>query len=363
MKKYHNCLKGIIVLSLCAALCGCGLKETADSSLNGTTTENALSDIPDSYSKEGENITFDTKVTVAQSVKTSGMKDLSAGIQAPDPEKARDILMGTAEIVGKNEEKGNYWYEGADNEVLSINDTSISYSTPFFVNISSCFRLEKNYSDYNADKYEVNKDLAFSSVKDAFSDIKEQLAEMGISVDDQYKCFSLDHTLLAQEESVVDIDGNQDLENYKDSWSSDDDCYNFVWNQHYDGSPIYHIFYDAFPLVEDANAAVQAVYNKDGIQWLQVEKVFQFTENEETYSLKPFEDIATVIENKYTMILGTAKYTVQSAELYYMAQKISESEYDVLPVWIFKLLDAESGKVVQDVINAQTGEEIIWEEK
>lgn len=99
MKKYHNCLKGIIVLSLCAALCGCGLKETADSSLNGTTTENALSDIPDSYSKEGENITFDTKVTVAQSVKTSGMKDLSAGIQAPDPEKARDILMGTAEIV------------------------------------------------------------------------------------------------------------------------------------------------------------------------------------------------------------------------------------------------------------------------
>ena len=82
---------------------------------------------------------------------------------------------------------------------------------------------------------------------------------MGISVDDQYKCFSLDHTLLAQEESVVDIDGNHDLEKYKDSWSSDDDCYYFVWNQHYDGSPIYHIFYDAFPLVEDANAAAGSI--------------------------------------------------------------------------------------------------------
>ncbi|MBS6736369.1 MAG: hypothetical protein KH275_14500 [Clostridiales bacterium] len=44
------------------------------------------------------------------------------------------------------------------------------------------------------------------------------------------------------------------------------------------------------------------MYNKNGIQFLQLEKVFAFTEQESNYDLKPFEEIAEVIETKYGML-------------------------------------------------------------
>ena len=63
-------------------------------------------------------------------------------------------------------------------------------------------------------------------------------------------------------------------------------------NQKHDDTPAYHVFYDNFPLAADENAPVQVLYNKDGIQFLQLEKVFAFTEQESNYDLKPFEEIA-----------------------------------------------------------------------
>ena len=80
--------------------------------------------------------------------------------------------------------------------------------------------------------------------------------------------------------------------------TQDDDSYYFVINQKHDDTPAYHVFYDNFPLAADENAPVQVLYNKDGIQFLQLEKVFAFTEQESNYDLKPFEEIAEVIETK-----------------------------------------------------------------
>ena len=75
------------------------------------------------------------------------------------------------------------------------------------------------------------------------------------------------------------------------------------------------------------------------------------------------EEIAEVIATKYGMLLDGSTYSVNQATLYYMENKMNDKQYEVIPVWIFNTEDKETGKTLQDIVNAETGKEIIWEEK
>lgn len=375
MKNKKMMFTAIIATTLCISLAGCsndsktpqtGTSSKAETSEN-VSEESAPSEIgieiPERYDKEAENVSFKTDINVSENVRENGLQKLSATVQKPDPAKVFDCLMGDTEIREKNEEDNNYWYEGVNNEILTINHTSIGFSTNFYVYVSNAFRLQQGYSDYNADKYELDKDLEFASRQEAFENIRQALETMGIDIEEQYKCYVLEHSMLQSEEYAMDINGNVDQTVYKDSWTQDDDSYYFVINQKYDDTPAYHVFYDNFPLAADENAPVQVLYNKDGIQFLQLEKVFAFTEQESNYDLKPFEEIAEVIETKYGMLLGGSTYSVNQATLYYMENKVNDEQYEVIPVWIFNTEDKETGKTLQDIVNAETGKEIVWEEK
>lgn len=375
-KKIKMMFTAIIATTLCISLAGCSNDsktppqtstsseaETSESVSEESDPSGIGIEIPERYDKEADNVSFKTDVIVSANVRENGLRKLSATVQKPDPVKVFDCLMGDTEIREKNEEENNYWYEGVNNEILTINNTSIGFSTNFYAYVSNAFRLQQGYSDYNADKYELDKDLEFASRQEAFENIRQAMETMGIGIEEQYKCYVLEHSMLQSEEYAMDISGNVDQASYKGSWTQDDDAYYFVINQKYSDTPAYHVFYDSFPMAADENAPVQVLYNKDGIQFLQLEKVFTFTEQENNYDLKPFEEIAQVIETKYGMLLDGSTYTVNQAMLYYMENKISEEKYEVVPVWIFNTVDSETGKTLQDIVNAQTGEEIIWEEK
>lgn len=374
-KKIKMMFTAIMATALCISLAGCSddtktsqtntssKAETSESVSEESAPSEIGIEIPERYDKEAENVSFKTDINVSENVRENGLRKLSATVQKPDPAKAFDCLMGDTEIRAKNEEDNNYWYEGVNNEILTINNTSIGFSTNFYVYVSNAFRLQQGYSDYNADKYELDKDLEFASRQEAFENIRQALETMGIDIEEQYKCYVLEHSILQSEEYAMDINGNIDQTGYKDSWTQDDDSYYFVINQKYDDTPAYHVFYDNFPLAADENAPIQVLYNKDGIQFLQLEKVFAFTEQESNYDLKPFEEIAEVIETKYGMLLDGSTYSVNQATLYYMENKMNDEQYEVIPVWIFNTEDNETGKTLQDIVNAETGKEIVWEEK
>ena len=363
-KKVNRIFTAVTAAMLCISLAGCSNhSKTVESVSEKSAPSETVIEIPERYDKEADNISFKTNVNVSANVRENGLRKLSAAVQKPDPEKVFDCLMGDTEIRAKNEEDNNYWYEGVNNEILTINHTSIGFSTDFYVYVSNAFRLQQGYSDYNADKYELDKDLEFASRQEAFENIHQALETMGIDIEGQYKCYVLEHSMLQSEEYAMDINGNADQSGYKDSWTQDDDSYYFVINQKHDDTPAYHVFYDNFPLAADENAPVQVLYNKDGIQFLQLEKVFAFTEQESNYDLKPFEEIAGVIETKYGMLLDGSTYSVNQATLYYMENKVNDEQYEVIPVWIFNTEDNETGKTLQDIVNAETGKEIVWEEK
>ena len=374
-KKIKMMFTAIMATALCISLAGCSddtktsqtntssKAETSESVSEESAPSEIGIEIPERYDKEAENVSFKTDINVSENVRENGLRKLSATVQKPDPAKVFDCLMGDTEIRAKNEEDNNYWYEGVNNEILTINNTSIGFSTNFYVYVSNAFRLQQGYSDYNADKYELDKDLEFASRQEAFENIRQALETMGIDIEEQYKCYVLEHSMLQSEEYAMDINGNIDQTGYKDSWTQDDDSYYFAINQKYDDTPAYHVFYDNFPLAADENAPIQVLYNKDGIQFLQLEKVFAFTEQESNYDLKPFEEIAEVIETKYGMLLDGSTYSVNQATLYYMENKMNDEQYEVIPVWIFNTEDKETGKTLQDIVNAETGKEIVWEEK
>ena len=374
-KKIKMMFTAIMATALCISLAGCSddtktsqtntssKAETSESVSEESAPSEIGIEIPERYDKEAENVSFKTDINVSENVRENGLRKLSATVQKPDPAKVFDCLMGDTEIRAKNEEDNNYWYEGVNNEILTINNTSIGFSTNFYVYVSNAFRLQQGYSDYNADKYELDKDLEFASRQEAFENIRQALETMGIDIEEQYKCYVLEHSMLQSEEYAMDINGNIDQTGYKDSWTQDDDSYYFAINQKYDDTPAYHVFYDNFPLDADENAPIQVLYNKDGIQFLQLEKVFAFTEQESNYDLKPFEEIAEVIATKYGMLLDGSTYSVNQATLYYMENKMNDEQYEVIPVWIFNTEDNETGKTLQDIVNAETGKEIVWEEK
>lgn len=375
-KKIKMLFTAVMAAALGISLAGCSndskTPSQASTSTEAETSESVSEEFASSetgieilkrYDKEAENVSFKTDINVSENVRENGLRKLSATIQKPDPAKVFDCLMGDTEIRAKNEEDNNYWYEGVNNEILTINNTSIGFSTDFYVYVSNAFRLQKGYSDYNADKYELDKDLEFASRQDAFEDIRQALTAMGIDIEEQYTCYVLEHSMLQSEEYAMDINGNVDQAVYKDSWTKDDDSYYFAINQKYDDTPAYHVFYDNFPLAADENAPIQVLYNKNGIQFLQLEKVFAFTDQESNYDLKSFEKIAEVIETKYGMLLDDSTYSVNQATLYYMENKVNDERYEVIPVWIFNTEDKETGKTLQDIVNAETGKEIVWEEK
>lgn len=353
-----------VLLLLCLGMACAGCKHEEKQSqiseeINGS--QNTI-EIPEQYCYEAGNIKFDTSISASEKIKSSGMKKLSASLKEIDGEKAFQCLMGNTELNNSGENDSEKWYEGTNQDILTVSPHSLSYSTKFNVYVSNAFRLQKGYSDYNAEQYSTEDNLKFETKENAFNHIKATLESIGIKIEDTYTCYALDYETMKQEESTIDMDGNEVSQLKKENWTEEDDSYFFLIHQEYEGIPSYHAFYDTIPTLAEENAPVQVLYNKNGIQFLQIEKVFDYSEIQGTYPLKNFSEIAKVIEKKYGMLLGDSTYEVTYASLYYMESKTAESEYEVQPVWIFFTKENSTGEILQDIVNAQTGEEVIWRE-
>lgn len=269
--------------------------------------------------------------------------------------KNEDGSMGTA-----------YYYHGTAGESLSILETSFRYYSQFAFQVLNSFSLEKGQDGYNADLYQTNKDFLFLSHEDAAKEILEQMKSIGFELENddfQYQYYSLDYATLEKEENILNMDGNQDIESYKDEWSEEDNCYYFCFRQKKDGIPIAYEFANAFSEYNDGNAPVQAMFSKDGLKMLAMDRWFQLTKTSEQAILLDFEQIASCVADKFEDLLTETIYDVKRAELIFWVFKDHQGEYTMKPVWIFDIIEQAEGTeqeyLLQMMIDAQTGEEIV----
>ena len=101
--------------------------------------------------------------------------------------------------------------------------------------------------------------------------------------------------------------------------TSDDEAYFIYAYQENTGIPVFHeLMSVAKQMADDSpdNAPVQAIYSARGLEELSIDYIYDFKNEQNTVALKPFEEIASVVEAKYENLLNDSKYEITRAKLY-----------------------------------------------
>ena len=328
---------------------------------------------PENCRKTVENVTFELDVTVEADLEKNPPVTAKAQMQKVNVDKAFQLFYSSIKDFE------TYEYDGEDEygkkiktgTYVSPDETTLSYGP---VSSQFCY-MKMDLLPYirnacvletgdgcNAGLYSTKSQLAFMTRSKAFETVKSALKELELEMDYDCTGYALDYRTLQSQEYHEDIEGNIDRAAYKKQWAVSDECYYFCISQKYRGLPLYHVYCSIFTDVADANAPVQAVVSEQGTELLEIEKVFAFSDEKETASLLPFDDIIKTVADKYNQVLGNLTYKMTEAGLYYYVDLSSGAGvYETKPVWIFKgtEINGKEEKEIQVIVDAQTGKEIV----
>lgn len=373
---------GLCMLALCF-LAGCGDKEDMQDHVQdfaeaeSIAVQDDLADdvsFPERYENTIENVRFNMDVIVDADLSEETPVTAKARMKKADEEKAFELLFSNNNTYEtyEYEEKDEYGKKVKTGTYVSPEETTLSYGPvssqmtymkrTLMPYIRSAFVLDEGDERYNADLYSKEEQLSFMDRNEAFQIVSDVLKKIDMEFAYDYTGYALDHVNMQSQEYHEDIDGNIDHARYKDNWSAADEGYYFCINETYRGLPLYHVYAESFSDVTDANAPVQAFVSQDGIEYLDIEKVFAMSEEKTGIQLFPIDAIAKTAADKYAQILGNSTYEMTNAELYYYVDLSSGMGiYDVRPVWIIKGIEksGEQQQAVQVIIDAQTAKEIV----
>lgn len=366
------------MIGLCV-FCGCGGKTETKigKQLAANAKEKEKSEaeetvykysFPEEYKKAGEKIEFDTEIVVdsSEDVFYKGKAEL----ESLDGENLKTLIYGRdfqgqahkmdgTDYMG-NDTEGVIW-QTKENGTLFFNNLNSTYMSPLFDHISQAFHLpDKQYEESWAS---TTEEFDGFSREEAYEKIRSVLEDCGITVPEEYICYTLPYEEMAEREYVEDMYGNEDVEAEKTDWDDNDDAYFFVFQSRYCGLPTYHPY--VYRMEKDIleNRPLQAVISREGIEYLSVERIFQYKQEKESVELLPFEKIAEVLEKQFTRIMGEETYKVKRAELKAMENLAGKKEYEMVPVWIIDMEINDNGDIrnFQKFFDAATAKEYIFQ--
>ena len=388
--KRQLCLMLIVIFSMSIFGCGnSGQGQDSGSKISnvqneaGSETEEPYveNDIPDekisfpaSYENTIENVDFKMDVIVGADLGEKFPITAKARMLKVNEERAfQSLFSGNDDYeVYSYEEKNEYGEKVDTATYVTPEEITLSYGPlssqmsymqrDLMPYIRSSFVLDPADERYNAGLYSTEEQLSFMTREEAFQIIDNALTEVNIKFEHVYTGYALDYDCMQSQEYHEDMDGNIDRANYKNGWSVSDEGYYFCVNQIYRELPLYHVYCEIFSDAADVNAPVQAFISKDGIEYLNIEKVFEISDEGMAVSLSPMDVIAETVAHKYNQILGSSTYEMTEAELcYYVDLSSGTGVYDVKPVWIVKGIEKseQHEQDIQVIIDAQTAKEII----
>ncbi len=358
--KWFCCL----AFCICAMFTGCG-KHIADSDKGeGTAAMAEAADrFPEKYEKTSDSgkVKFHCQLEIPQNM-TQAIPAVSAeGLYCCDREKAWALFGEGKEVMEKHEipaEEGREpsdYYLFADDENLGI-DEGISYGSG-----NSQYYLNIGVQDPDNQGKFAQDEVSFKSSGECIAEIKSTIEELGYHSEDfLFGCYPLSFQTMRELEEESIQDSYLKEEQRKESWSQEDDAYFIYAYQQNEGIPVFHeqmSIAKSMAFDTPDNAPLQAIYSARGIEYLTINSVYKFHNGEDLVSLKPFEDIAAVLEEKFENILDDASYEVTRAKFYERVYLNEAQKYETEPVWYFEVTENGAGKSVV-LINAETGKEI-----
>lgn len=112
-------------------------------------------------------------------------------------------------------------------------------------------------------------------------------------------------------------------------------------------------------------APLQLFTSDAGIEWMQLLYNFKFKKADRKLMLKPFAEVANVLEREYSLLLTENTYEVVKAELFFWVDVIHDKRIlEMEPVWIITIREYVDGNKdkygeYQEIYSAVTAKSIV----
>ena len=364
MKMKLKCIIPMLMLTMTACASTSDSKETltessaiTNESTDSSSTTQVSGNFPEKLNMEIERVSFDAEV-IAHSSANKKSKSYEVTVRKFDKEKVKEKLLSNIEVAETINYGDEDSYQGTKEEYLSVSPTRIYFYKNLYLYVNNAFSLFED--DRNAESYK-DTDFDFASRDEAKESILKELDSLGAGLGSDYfiNMYSLDYETMKENEEVLDMDGEPDKSAYKSDWSSKDNCYYLCIRQSVNGIPVGYKYADADENINEYNAPIQLLYSSSGIEFLSIDKMFDFSDKNEEVVLADMDKVSACIAKKYNDILNEAKYSVSKLELHYICVKESETKYTVRPAWVVTMSEIGDDTPFQMIIDAQTAEEIV----
>ena len=361
MKTKFKYIIPILMIILTACTSSSGSKESSTltkESIDASSTNQVNGNFPEKINMEIERVKFDADV-LAHSSENMKVKSYKVTVRKFDKEKIKENLLNGIEVAETINYEDENSYSGTKEEYLSVSPTRIFFYKNLYMYVNHAFSLFED--NRNAELYMKDTDFDFASRDEAKELILKELDSLGAGLGSEYflNMYSLDYETMKENEEVLDMDAGIDKSAYKPNWSSQDNCYYLCIRQSVNDIPVGYKYSDADADINEYNAPIQLLYSSSGIEFLNIDRMFDFSDKNEEIELADMDKVSACIAKKYNDILNEAKYSVSKLELHYICVKENESEYKVYPAWVVTMSKLGDDTNFQMIIDAQTAEEIV----
>lgn len=357
-------LFNLFVIGTLAICSGCG-KGTPSGDGNTETVQEHVNaetegSFPEAYNTESESgkVKFNCTLEVPEDLNGRTIQKTSVeGLQDYNKDKAYAMLAEGKEV---SKEDQFDWDDGSAVN-YTFSDGASLYLDNYINWGSATCSLYSYLGVGSADHIDLFSGGSVSLDKDScISEIKKNMNELGYDAEN----FSFQAIPLSVDamKKLRDQELNDGLleEGKTNEPTSDDEAYFIYAYQENTGIPVFHEAMSiAKQMADDSpdNAPVQAIYSARGLEELLTGYIYTFKNEQDTVTLKPFEEIASVAEAKYENLLNDSKYEITRAKLYERVYTGEDQKYAEEPIWYFEVVENGNDKTVM-LVNAETGKEI-----
>ena len=349
----------LLVIGTLAMCSGCGKSIPSEES-NVTTVQDEEDSFPKSYNTESESgkVKFNCTLELPEKLNGRSIQKTSVeGLHVYDKDKAYSLFAEGKEVSQKEQ----YDWDGGDVANYTFSDGSSLYLDNYVQWVSATTSLYSYLGVQQADYIDLFSSGSVSLDKDScISEIEKDMNELGYDTENlSFQAIPLSVDAMKK---LRDQELNNGLleEGKTNEPTSDDEAYFIYAYQENTGIPVFHeLMSVAKQMADDSpdNAPVQAIYSARGLEELSINYIYDFKNEQNTVALKPFEEIASVVEAKYENLLNDSKYEITRAKLYERVYTGENQKYAEEPIWYFEVVENGNNKTVT-LVNAETGKEI-----
>lgn len=385
MKKYRKILTGLVCCMLLTS-CNSPQKENGESAAGQDVQTDLSKESPEAEDEKADDSTQDGPIIpkifnetlngvqftlepeIPEGINLNMVMKGTAMQQVPDTDAALS-LWGSGKTIAETYydetatmEDGtsyrSFYCSFTDGAVLGT-DSAVMYAT------EETSKILNSFSQSKTDNYSSDTAFSFGTSDAVIGEVIGQLYGAGMDIGEYgYSCYALDYETLAENEEILDKDG-EDITGAGSEWTEADNAYYFYIYQTWQGIPVYY-GYQEFPDDSETNCPVQAIYTADGLQYLMGNRIYNFEPSGEPVKMMDFLDAAQTVAKKYGDLLTSASYCVTRAKLYQFPVKNLSGTYDIRLGWLFETretgVDSETGGEYENIlyawVDAETGEEI-----